>query len=125
VYQGAAGYIPFNFVYSGVLLQGHVEMDNLVQAAIAITAFSVAYPFLTVLRRRSIQSTDHTMPNTEYKGTFSTLRQIRREEGLKKGLYRGFLANSVANLGKIMLLQQTTTFIIGLMELREGDLYKD
>merc|ERR1712050_533846 len=60
-------------------------------------------PFDTVRRRLQMQS---EKPPEEhlYKGTGDCFKKIAAEEGLAKGLYKGFLANVVRSVGGALVL---------------------
>mmetsp|Transcript_43326 Transcript_43326/g.65603 ORF Transcript_43326/g.65603 Transcript_43326/m.65603 type:complete len:135 (-) Transcript_43326:294-698(-) len=72
------------------------------QTAITIGA-GATYPFDTVRRRLQMQS---EKPKEEhlYKGTMHCFKTIAAEEGLAKGLYKGFLANVVRSVGGALVL---------------------
>mmetsp|Transcript_29613 Transcript_29613/g.76856 ORF Transcript_29613/g.76856 Transcript_29613/m.76856 type:complete len:306 (-) Transcript_29613:143-1060(-) len=72
------------------------------QTAITIGA-GATYPFDTVRRRLQMQS---EKPPEEhlYKGTGDCFKKIAAEEGLAKGLYKGFLANIVRSIGGALVL---------------------
>jgi len=72
------------------------------QTAITIGA-GATYPFDTVRRRLQMQS---EKPPEEhlYKGTGDCFKKIAAEEGLAKGLYKGFLANCVRSVGGALVL---------------------
>merc|ERR1712223_740113 len=62
-------------------------------AQIAITAGAgVSYPFDTVRRRLQMQA-EKPVEEHVYKGTVDCLKKIAAEEGVGKGLYKGFIAN--------------------------------
>merc|ERR1711970_258477 len=68
------------------------------QTAITIGA-GATYPFDTVRRRLQMQS-----EKPLYKGTMDCFKKIAAEEGLAKGLYKGFLANVVRSVGGALVL---------------------
>merc|ERR1712039_420279 len=72
------------------------------QTAITIGA-GATHPFDTVRRRLQMQS---EKPPEEhlYKGTGDCFKKIAAEEGMAKGLYKGFLANVVRSIGGALVL---------------------
>jgi solute carrier family 25 (adenine nucleotide translocator) protein 4/5/6/31 len=72
------------------------------QTAITIGA-GATYPFDTVRRRLQMQS-EKPVEEHLYKGTMDCFSKIAAEEGLAKGLYKGFLANVVRSVGGALVL---------------------
>merc|ERR1719240_2624325 len=72
------------------------------QTAITIGA-GATYPFDTVRRRMQMQS-EKPVEEHIYKGTMDCFKKIAAEEGLAKGLYKGFLANVVRSVGGALVL---------------------
>jgi solute carrier family 25 (adenine nucleotide translocator) protein 4/5/6/31 len=72
------------------------------QTAITIGA-GATYPFDTVRRRLQMQS-EKPVEEHLYKGTMDCFKKIASEEGLAKGLYKGFLANVVRSVGGALVL---------------------
>jgi len=72
------------------------------QTAITIGA-GATYPFDTVRRRLQMQS-EKPVEEHLYKGTMDCFSKIAAEEGLAKGLYKGFLANVVRSIGGALVL---------------------
>merc|ERR1719301_252263 len=72
------------------------------QTAITIGA-GATYPFDTVRRRLQMQS-EKPVEEHLYKGTMDCFKKIAAEEGLAKGLYKGFLANVVRSVGGALVL---------------------
>merc|ERR1719231_408228 len=72
------------------------------QTAITIGA-GATYPFDTVRRRLQMQS-EKPVEEHLYKGTMDCFNKIAAEEGLAKGLYKGFLANVVRSVGGALVL---------------------
>jgi len=72
------------------------------QTAITIGA-GATYPFDTVRRRLQMQS-EKPVEEHLYKGTGDCFKKIAAEEGLAKGLYKGFLANVVRSIGGALVL---------------------
>uniref|UniRef100_A0A7S1WM20 ADP/ATP translocase n=1 Tax=Alexandrium catenella TaxID=2925 RepID=A0A7S1WM20_ALECA len=72
------------------------------QTAITIGA-GATYPFDTVRRRLQMQS-EKPVEEHLYKGTKDCFQKIAAEEGLAKGLYKGFLANVVRSIGGALVL---------------------
>lgn len=73
-------------------------------AQIAITAGAgISYPFDTVRRRLQMQA-EKPVEEHVYKGTTDCLKKIAAEEGVGKGLYKGFVANIFRSVGGAMVL---------------------
>jgi len=72
------------------------------QTAITIGA-GATYPFDTVRRRLQMQS-EKPKEQHLYKGTLDCFSKIAAEEGLAKGLYKGFIANVVRSVGGALVL---------------------
>jgi len=73
-------------------------------AQVAITAgASISYPFDTVRRRLQMQA-EKPVEEHLYKGTADCLRKIAAEEGVAKGLYKGFIANTLRSVGGALVL---------------------
>jgi len=72
------------------------------QTAITIGA-GATYPFDTVRRRLQMQS-EKPVEEHLYKGTGDCFKKIAAEEGMAKGLYKGFLANVVRSVGGALVL---------------------
>merc|ERR1711874_331312 len=72
------------------------------QTAITIGA-GATYPFDTVRRRLQMQS-EKPVEEHLYKGTGDCFKKIASEEGMAKGLYKGFLANVVRSIGGALVL---------------------
>merc|ERR1739845_58116 len=72
------------------------------QTAITIGA-GATYPFDTVRRRLQMQS-EKPVEEHIYKGTMDCFKKIAAEEGLVKGLYKGFIANIVRSVGGALVL---------------------
>jgi len=72
------------------------------QTAITIGA-GATYPFDTVRRRLQMQS-EKPVEEHLYKGTGDCFKKIAAEEGLAKGLYKGFGANVLRSVGGALVL---------------------
>merc|ERR1719183_1989857 len=72
------------------------------QTAITIGA-GATYPFDTVRRRLQMQS-EKPVEEHLYKGTMDCFKKIASEEGLAKGLFKGFVANIVRSVGGALVL---------------------
>merc|ERR1711981_219415 len=72
------------------------------QTAITIGA-GASYPFGTVRRRLEMQS-EKPVEEHLYKGTMHCFKKIAAEEGLAKGLFKGFVANIVRSVGGALVL---------------------
>merc|ERR1712010_74368 len=83
-------------------LMGAVSTFAAAQTAITIGA-GATYPFDTVRRRLQMQS-EKPVEEHLYKGTVDCFKKIAAEEGLAKGLYKGFLANVVRSVGGALVL---------------------
>merc|ERR1712076_168424 len=83
-------------------LMGAVSTFAAAQTAITIGA-GATYPFDTVRRRLQMQS---EKPPEEhiYKGTKHCFTKIAAEEGMAKGLYKGFIANVIRSVGGALVL---------------------
>merc|ERR1711957_807462 len=83
-------------------IMGAITTFAAAQTAITIGA-GATYPFDTVRRRLQMQS---EKPPEEhlYKGTGHCFKTIAAEEGLAKGLYKGFLATVVRSIGGALVL---------------------
>jgi solute carrier family 25 (adenine nucleotide translocator) protein 4/5/6/31 len=83
-------------------LMGAATTFAAAQTAITIGA-GATYPFDTVRRRLQMQS-EKPAEEHLYKGTMDCFSKIAAEEGLAKGLYKGFLANVVRSIGGALVL---------------------
>lgn len=72
------------------------------QTAITLGA-GISYPFDTVRRRLQMQA-ERPVEEHVYKGTVDCLKKIAAEEGVGKGLYKGFVANILRSVGGAMVL---------------------
>merc|ERR1719188_957832 len=81
---------------------GAISTFAAAQTAITIGA-GATYPFDTVRRRLQMQS-EKPVEEHLYKGTGDCFKKIAAEEGLAKGLYKGFLANVVRSVGGALVL---------------------
>merc|ERR1739848_532861 len=72
------------------------------QTAITFGA-GATYPFDTIRRRLQMQS-EKPVEEHLYKGTMDCFTKISKEEGLAKGLYKGFVANIVRSVGGALVL---------------------
>jgi len=83
-------------------IMGAVTTFAAAQTAITIGA-GATYPFDTVRRRLQMQS-EKPVEEHIYKGTMDCFNKIAKEEGLVKGLYKGFVANIVRSVGGALVL---------------------
>jgi len=83
-------------------IMGAVSTFAAAQTAITIGA-GATYPFDTVRRRLQMQS-EKPVEQHIYKGTMDCFKKIAAEEGMAKGLYKGFLANVVRSVGGALVL---------------------
>merc|ERR1711939_37318 len=83
-------------------LLGIVSTFGAAQSAI-IAGASISYPFDTVRRRLQMQA-EKPVEEHIYKGTMDCLKKIAAEEGVAKGLYKGFVANGFRSVGGALVL---------------------
>jgi solute carrier family 25 (adenine nucleotide translocator) protein 4/5/6/31 len=83
-------------------IMGALSTFAAAQTAITIGA-GATYPFDTVRRRLQMQS-EKPVEEHLYKGTMDCFQKIAAEEGLAKGLYKGFIANVVRSVGGALVL---------------------
>lgn len=83
-------------------LLGAVTTFAAAQTAITLGA-GATYPFDTVRRRLQMQS-EKPVEEHLYKGTLDCFKKIAAEEGLAKGLFKGFVANIVRSVGGALVL---------------------
>merc|ERR1712187_259564 len=95
---------------------GAVSTFAAAQTAITIGA-GATYPFDTVRRRLQMQS-EKPVEEHLYKGTMDCFKKIAAEEGLAKGLYKGFLANVVRRVGGalVLVLYDRAKMYLGLQD---------
>merc|ERR1712084_15299 len=73
-------------------------------AQTAITAGAgISYPFDTVRRRLQMQA-EKPVEEHVYAGTVDCLKKIAAEEGVGRGLYKGFVANIFRSVGGALVL---------------------
>merc|ERR1712228_1095904 len=68
-----------------------------------IAGATISYPFDTVRRRLQMQA-EKPVEEHVYKGTVDCLKKIAAEEGVGKGLYKGFIANCLRSVGGALVL---------------------
>merc|ERR1712203_349977 len=83
-------------------LMGAVSTFAAAQTAITFGA-GATYPFDTVRRRLQMQS-EKPVEQHIYKGTTHCFKVIAAEEGMAKGLYKGFGANILRSVGGALVL---------------------
>merc|ERR1719301_266209 len=83
-------------------LLGAVSTFAAAQTAITFGA-GATYPFDTIRRRLQMQS-EKPVEEQLYKGTVDCFKKIAAEEGLAKGLFKGFVANIVRSVGGALVL---------------------
>mmetsp|Transcript_6241 Transcript_6241/g.10828 ORF Transcript_6241/g.10828 Transcript_6241/m.10828 type:complete len:322 (-) Transcript_6241:30-995(-) len=118
LYQGYTVILPshmalnlsYAFFVSGL---GHQYMPLVAFGSVACT-----YPLTTVMRRLEAQSREHTMLPRRYIGWRYAMSKIYNEEGLFRGLYRGFLANSIFTTTQFMLVTLLATRIFRDLDYR-------
>merc|ERR1712149_165274 len=81
---------------------GFVSTFGAAQSAI-IAGAAISYPFDTVRRRLQMQA-EKPVEEHIYKGTMDCLKKIAAEEGVGKGLYKGFIANALRSVGGALVL---------------------
>lgn len=69
----------------------------------------LSYPVTTVMRRLQCQSNDIGMIPARYEGVTHALKLVYNEEGFK-GLYRGFLANTTAQIIGLSMVKVIMSF---------------
>merc|ERR1712087_274820 len=70
---------------------------------VIIAGATISYPFDTVRRRLQMQA-EKPVEEHVYKGTVDCLKKIAAEEGVGKGLYKGFIANCLRSVGGALVL---------------------
>lgn len=83
-------------------LLGAATTFGAAQTAITLGA-AISYPFDTVRRRLQMQA-ERPVEEHLYKGTVDCLKKVAAEEGILKGLYKGFVANIFRSVGGAMVL---------------------
>jgi len=83
-------------------VMGALTTFGAAQLAITIGA-GATYPFDTVRRRLQMQS-EKPVEEHLYKGTGDCFKKVASEEGLVKGLYKGFAANVLRSVGGALVL---------------------
>merc|ERR1712032_727322 len=83
-------------------IMGAVSTFLAAQTAITLGA-GVSYPFDTVRRRLQMQA-EKPVEEHLYKGTADCLKKIAAEEGVGRGLYKGFVANIFRSVGGALVL---------------------
>merc|ERR1711937_649373 len=83
-------------------IMGAVSTFVAAQTAITVGA-GVSYPFDTVRRRLQMQA-EKPVEEHIYRGTADCLKKIAAEEGVGKGLYKGFIANCLRSVGGALVL---------------------
>lgn len=94
LYQGALSHFPKNFLlFSVVLLMENLRLTYSFPLYISLlTGFTVIYPVNTVIRRLCCQSLyDAGMIPIRYINLLHGMSLIYREEGIRKGLYKGYI----------------------------------
>jgi len=81
---------------------GAISTFAAAQTAITLGA-GATYPFDTVRRRLQMQS-EKPVEEHLYKGTLDCFKKIASEEGMAKGLYKGFVANIARSVGGALVL---------------------
>merc|ERR1739848_969708 len=83
-------------------IMGAVSTFVAAQTAITVGA-AATYPFDTVRRRLQMQS-EKPVEEHIYKGTMHCFQKVAADEGLVKGLYKGFYANIIRSVGGALVL---------------------
>merc|ERR1712224_172493 len=90
--------------------------SSFVAAQTAITfGAGATYPFDTVRRRMQMQS-EKPAEEHIYKGTMHCFQKIAADEGLARGLYKGFIANVIRSVGGalVLVLYERSKMYLGL-----------
>merc|ERR1711907_31453 len=95
-------------------IMGAVSSFIAAQTAITFGA-GATFPFDTVRRRMQMQS-EKPAEEHIYKGTMHCFQKIAADEGLVKGLYKGFIANVVRSVGGalVLVLYERSKMYLGL-----------
>merc|ERR1739848_423128 len=95
-------------------IMGAVSTFCAAQTAITLGA-GITYPFDTVRRRLQMQS-EKPAEEHIYKGTMHCFQKIAADEGLAKGLYKGFIANVIRSVGGalVLVLYERSKMYLGL-----------
>merc|ERR1712224_777992 len=91
-------------------------VSSFVAAQTAITfGAGATYPFDTVRRRMQMQS-EKPAEEHIYKGTMHCFQKIAADEGLARGLYKGFIANVIRSVGGalVLVLYERSKMYLGL-----------
>merc|ERR1711862_880480 len=83
-------------------IMGAVSTFCAAQTAITLGA-GISYPFDTVRRRLQMQA-EKPPEEHVYAGTTDCLKKIAAEEGVGRGLYKGFVANIFRSVGGALVL---------------------
>merc|ERR1711939_1097240 len=83
-------------------IMGAITTFCAAQTAITLGA-GISYPFDTVRRRLQMQA-EKPVEEHVYKGTTDCLKKIAAEEGVGRGLYKGFVANALRSVGGALVL---------------------
>lgn len=82
-------------------IMGAITTVGAAQSA-TLMGFAISHPFETVCRRLQVQA-EKPVAEHLYKGTFDCLKKIAAEEGIGRGLYKGFMVN-MFNVGASLVL---------------------
>jgi len=95
-------------------IMGAVTSFVAAQTAITFGA-GATYPFDTVRRRMQMQS-EKPAEEHIYKGTMHCFQKIAADEGLARGLYKGFIANVIRSVGGalVLVLYERSKMYLGL-----------
>jgi hypothetical protein len=92
IFRGAGGHIPKNFLFLFGYYLNLLRSDASYTSSVILGSI-FSYPYMTAFRRIVCEST--SMPGllpVRYLNTLHAIFLIRREEGLFRGLYKGFFA---------------------------------
>lgn len=112
MYQGWSCVFPMHFLSSVFALSLVSDASYDAQVAGGMIGYSLVYPLSTVQRRLEVQSSDHSMLPRRYIGVRYALSRIYNEEGLFRGLYRGFFCCGLAAFVKIGFVPLITSAIM-------------
>merc|ERR1712110_265240 len=95
-------------------IMGAVTSFVAAQTAITFGA-GATYPFDTVRRRMQMPS-EKPAEEHIYKGTMHCFQKIAADEGLARGLYKGFIANVIRSVGGalVLVLYERSKMYLGL-----------
>ena len=103
LYQGWSAVLPCSIALNLSLLSVSQGMDPL-HSSLGLVAYLYAYAFSTAQRRLEVQSREHTMRPRMFLNFRYAVSKMYHEEGLWYGLFRGIICNSLASVGRVVLV---------------------